>query len=75
MLKTIFAIIALVATIAVTGCSGGYKTPAHYNPAYTSYLKGSYPDLTITDKLITKGKSTIDDVRRIYGTPNYIAET
>ena len=75
MLKTIFAIIALVATIAVTGCSGGYKTPAHYNPAYTSYLKGSYPDLTITDKLITKGKSTIDDVRRIYGTPNYIALT
>ena len=54
MLKNIYAIIAPVATIAVTGCSGGYKTPAHYNPAYTSYLKGSYPDLTITDKQLLK---------------------
>lgn len=54
MLKTIFAIIALVATIAVTGCSGGYKTPAHYNLDYTSYLKANYPDLTITDKQLLK---------------------
>lgn len=71
MFKALLASSLLAITITLTGCSANLKAPE----GVTFVIDEKYPDLTVADELLTKGKSTIDDVRKIFGTPTYIAIT
>ena len=71
MFKSLLAGFLLAITIILTGCSTNLEAPE----GVTFVIDEKYPDLTVADELLTKGKSTIDDVRKIFGAPTYIAIT
>ena len=63
MLKKLIAGSVLVASfVALTGCANRTNVDV-------------FPDLTQTDNLITKGESTSQNVREIFGAPTFIGET
>lgn len=73
MIKKFIASTLIATTIVLTGCSS--KAEIKAPEGYTTIIDDQFPDLTKADQLLSKGKSTTDDVRSIFGTPNYIAKT
>ncbi len=60
--KFIAGCFLLVAFLGLTGCANRTNVDI-------------FPDLTQTDNLITKGESTTQDVREIFGAPTFIGTT
>lgn len=60
--KIIVGCFLLVTFLGLTGCANRTNVDI-------------FPDLTQTDNLITKGESTTQDVRKIFGAPTFIGTT
>ena len=60
--KIIVGCFLLVTFLGLTGCANRTNVDI-------------FPDLTQTDNLITKGESTTQDVREIFGAPTFIGTT